>query len=81
MKSSTDLQLHWMFGVSFCAACIAGNIVGVRTKVLAAEPVKASSFAVRRMEGRTLKYYLHENYGFLNAPHTSVQEKRISREK
>ena len=55
-------------------ACVAGGIVGARTNVLTAEPVKASGEAARRMGRRTLKYRLHENHGFLNSPHTSVRE-------
>ena len=81
MKSSTDLHLYWMSGGSFCAACIAGGIVGVRNKVLAAGPLKASSSAARRMENWTWKSHQHENYGFSNSPHASVQEKLISRER
>ena len=50
--------------------------MGVRKKVLAVKLLKVS-----RMERRTLKYHLHENYGFFNSPHTSVREKRIGREK
>ena len=62
-------------------ACVAGGIVGVRNNVLTAEPLKVSGEATRRLERRTLKYRLHENHGFLKRLHTSVQEKRIGREK
>ena len=37
--------------------------------------------AASRMGRRTLKYHLYKNHGFFNSPHTSVQEKRIGREK
>ena len=55
--------------------------VSYYNKCLTAEPLKVSSEATRRMGRRTLKYRLHENHGFLNSPHTSMQEKRIGREK
>ena len=51
--------------------------MGARNKVLAAEPLKASGEAAKRIGRRTLKYRLHENHGFLISPHTSVREKRI----
>jgi len=37
-------------------------------KALAAEALKASG----RIKRRTLKFYLHENNGFLNSSHTNV---------
>ena len=41
---------------------------------------EASDEAAKRMGWRTLKYRLHENYGFLNSP-PSVRVKRIGQEK
>ena len=61
-------------------ACVAGGIVGAWNDVLTAELLKASGEAAGRMGRRTLKYLLHENHGFMNSLHTSVQKKQIGQE-
>ena len=59
--------------------CVAGGIVGALNKVLAVESLKARGEGNREEDFEI--QIPHENYGFLNSPHTSVRENRIGREK